>query len=103
MQDDTPGYMVNPKQARSLEKKGFAAFKDIWDTASQGWLVDANRWGNLNSGERNVLNQVIERIKPSWPTSQLSTLEPSMKEWKMRSKSQNNTLLKPWAQKVATA
>ena len=86
-----------------MKKKGFALFKDVWDSDSQGWSVDDNRWGTLSTRERNALNQVIEKIKPTWPTSQLATVEPSVKEWKLRSKSQNTALMKPWAQKAAAA
>ena len=103
MMEDAPGYLVNPKQAKALERKGFALFKDVWDLNSQTWTVEENRLETLSSRERNTLNQALERIKPSWPTSQLDTVEPSVREWKLRSRTQTTAHMGLRAQKVADA
>lgn len=103
MQDGNPGYLINPRKARALEKKGFAVFNDIWDAANQGWQVDNTRWDSLNTGEKELLTQVFGRIKPNWPSSQLPNQEPSLKEWKCSIRTMRDSPPKLWVQKIASA
>ena len=103
MTDDTPAYSLWPRKARELEKKGFATFQDLWDTSTQSWAVEDTRWIGLKPKEQDFLLKVIDKIKPTWPTSPLATLEPSIKQWKIRTGSRRPTQHKPWILRLATA
>ena len=81
MKSNTQAGTVNPRAARSLEKKGLAKFKDIWDKDRHEWGIDPIRWNALTPKEREVLTRVYADIKDDWPTALSEDVEPEIKHW----------------------
>ncbi|MCO5601918.1 hypothetical protein L7F22_056044 [Adiantum nelumboides] len=76
--------LLNPQLTKTLEKKGYAVFKNIWDVASQDWGIDQRRWRTLKPREKVFLSQVIQGIKEDWPTSFLVATQPSISNWDLK-------------------
>ncbi|MCO5611804.1 hypothetical protein L7F22_066063 [Adiantum nelumboides] len=76
--------LLNPQLAKTLEKKGYAVFKNIWDAASQDWGIDQRRWRTLKPREKVFLSQVIQGIKEDWPTSFLVATQLSISNWDLK-------------------
>ncbi|MCO5585957.1 hypothetical protein L7F22_039892 [Adiantum nelumboides] len=76
--------LLNPQLAKTLEKKGYAVFKNIWDAASQDWGIDQRRWRTLKPREKVFLSHVIQGIKEDWPTSFLVATRPSISNWDLK-------------------
>lgn len=81
MKSNMQAVLFNPKAARSLERKGLARFKDIWDKDRHEWGIDPNKWALLTPKEKEVLTRVYTDIKDDWPTSMADNAKPEIKHW----------------------
>ena len=95
MRSGNPACILNPKAARTLERKGIAAFKDIWSVENQEWGLETERWHTLSITKKVLLNQVFQDIKESWPTSHSVSTEPSLKHWEFKGGTRRDTPLDP--------
>ena len=102
MRSNVQALQINPRAAKSLERKGIARFRDIWDEREQAWHVETNQWNGLLHKEKETLSKAIEDIKEAWPTSQVTDVEPEFKHWEFKQES-NETPPKPWLTKFAGA
>lgn len=103
MKSENRAVQLNPATARTLERKGFAIFQDIWDARLQCWNVDPQRWATLRSTEKILLSQVIGDIQNWWPTSPLIAIEPSLNHWDFKGGTRSDSPPKPWIEKLASA
>ncbi|MCO5583152.1 hypothetical protein L7F22_037061 [Adiantum nelumboides] len=83
-----------------MEKKGFAVFKDIWDSKSQQWGVDQRRWRTLKPREKVFITQVIQGIKEGWPTNPLVATQPKISNWDLKGYRPHDPP-QPWIRKMA--
>ncbi|MCO5557342.1 hypothetical protein L7F22_010905 [Adiantum nelumboides] len=101
MENDQPSVLLNPQLAIAMEKKGFAVFKDIWDSKSQQWGVDQRRWRTLKPREKVFITQVIQGIKEGWPTNPLVATQPKISNWDLKGYRPHDPP-QPWIRKMAT-
>ncbi|MCO5562185.1 hypothetical protein L7F22_015811, partial [Adiantum nelumboides] len=100
MENDQPSVLLNPQLAIAMEKKGFAIFKDIWDSKSQQWRVDQRRWRTLKPREKVFITQVIQGIKEGWPTNPLVATQPKISNWDLKGYRPHDPP-QPWIRKMA--
>ncbi|MCO5595233.1 hypothetical protein L7F22_049272 [Adiantum nelumboides] len=100
MENDQPSVLLNPQLAIALEKKGFAIFKDIWDSKLQQWGVDQRRWRTLKPREKVFITQVIQGIKEGWPTNPLVATQPKISNWDLKGYRPHDPP-QPWIRKMA--
>lgn len=103
MKSNNPAVILDPSTARTLERKGYALFQDIWNARHQCWDVDERSWNALRPKERILLNQVMEDVQDSWPTSPLISIEPSLDHWDFKGGTEWDSTPKPWIEKLANA